>query len=273
MGGYHDETTATNTLRMSKRVWLHLAAGFVIGAMAGAAFALLASKAIAADAITGTAHVIDSDTLLVGEARIRLHGIDAPEALQTCMTARGGNWNCGADALGVLFDLVNGNSVTCAPRGRTDKYRRIIAVCVTGAREINAALVCRGMAWAYREYSTDYVAHEEHAKRRRIGVWQADSTPPWIYRKEAWDKALAEAPYGKPIVGIKRSGIYHTPWSPYYRKINLTDKRGKEFFADEAEAIAAGYAPPKIRPSFISRARKLFRVDQPGTAEQLPVCG
>lgn len=40
--------------------------------------------------IIGEARVIDGDTLDVGPVRIRLHGIDAPEAGQRC-----GQWHCG----------------------------------------------------------------------------------------------------------------------------------------------------------------------------------
>ena len=34
--------------------------------------------------LTGDVRVIDGDTIAVGETRIRLEGIDAPETAQTC---------------------------------------------------------------------------------------------------------------------------------------------------------------------------------------------
>ena len=42
--------------------------------------------------------VVDGDTLRIDGERIRLHGIDAPEAGQTCARPDGGTWNCGASA-------------------------------------------------------------------------------------------------------------------------------------------------------------------------------
>src|SRR5262249_61381782 len=50
----------------------------------------------AADVIEGSATVTDGDTIRVGDTRIRLHGIDAPETSQTCNAAGGGAWACGA---------------------------------------------------------------------------------------------------------------------------------------------------------------------------------
>jgi hypothetical protein len=44
--------------------------------------------------VTGLATVIDGDTIVVADERIRLEGIDAPELHQTC-TAYGQQWACG----------------------------------------------------------------------------------------------------------------------------------------------------------------------------------
>ena len=50
-----------------------------------------------ADGITGKVRIINGDTVEVAGERIRLHGIDAPEAKQTC-TAGGKTWHCGEEA-------------------------------------------------------------------------------------------------------------------------------------------------------------------------------
>lgn len=46
--------------------------------------------------------VIDADTVDVDGVRYRLHGIDAPEARQTCR-AWGRTWDCGAAATEALM--------------------------------------------------------------------------------------------------------------------------------------------------------------------------
>ena len=58
---------------------------------------LVLSAGLAWAGITGKARIIDGDTLEVGGKRVRLHGIDAPEAKQTC-TAHGKTWHCGEEA-------------------------------------------------------------------------------------------------------------------------------------------------------------------------------
>ena len=42
--------------------------------------------------------IVDGDTLELGGRRVRLHGIDAPEAAQPCRDAEGAAWPCGRRA-------------------------------------------------------------------------------------------------------------------------------------------------------------------------------
>lgn len=192
--------------------------------------------------ITGPASVIDGDTLHIGAHRIRLHGVDAPEAAQTCNGPRGTTWACGVDAARLLHSLTQGQMVTCVPQPKLDPHGRAIATCTTSIHDLNATLVCRGMAWAFEKYSRDYSPHEAIARSHKRGIWQADTPPPWEFRQNAWDKALTEAPHKKPIVGVWRDGqcIYHTPWSRHYRALNLADARRKTFYADEGAALSDG---------------------------------
>ena len=55
--------------------------GWVFLALAGA----LAFLSVPAGAdIAGYARVVDGDTLVIADIRVRLHGIDSPEQQQTC---------------------------------------------------------------------------------------------------------------------------------------------------------------------------------------------
>ena len=161
--------------------------------LVGAAFLLLSvSEARATQAsttISGSADIVDGDTLDVGTTRVRLFGIDAPETAQECTDARGAKWACGRSAARALEKLTAGQSVFC--RGEsTDDYGRLLAVCTTPRGEVNAGLVRQGLAWAFVKYSQAYVAEEADAKVARRGVFAAHNEPPWEYRAHRWEKAI-----------------------------------------------------------------------------------
>jgi endonuclease YncB( thermonuclease family) len=74
-----------------KSAMLKLLAGTLI-------FAILAVAAAQAADIVDSAHVHDGDTLTLGNTKVRLEGIDAPETDQICLTSSGEPWRCGLQA-------------------------------------------------------------------------------------------------------------------------------------------------------------------------------
>lgn len=136
-------------------------------------------------AAVGRARAIDGDTLLVGNGRVRLDGIDAPEAAQTCGRRDGASWACGSAARQALAELVAGQEVSCTGSDH-DAYGRLIATCSALGRELNQELVRRGLAWAFARYSQRYVALEAAARARRVGVWAGEAQPPWTWRERRW---------------------------------------------------------------------------------------
>ena len=69
---------------------------------------LLALGLIAASPAT---HIIDGDTFTLGGERVRLWGIDAPEALQICQDAAGRGFRCGDVARERLIALIGGREL------------------------------------------------------------------------------------------------------------------------------------------------------------------
>ena len=67
---------------------------------------------LAAQEYSGIALVIDGDTIEVSGQRIRLHGIDAPEAKQTC-ERDGSKWRCGHEATLALHEKIGKKPVRC----------------------------------------------------------------------------------------------------------------------------------------------------------------
>ena len=126
--------------------------------------------------VTGTARVIDGDSLYVSGVEIRLYGIDAPELYQTCIKA-GRPWNCGADAAAALRTATSGRQVTCRARDR-DRYGRTVAVCQAGGLDLGAAMIKGGFAVSYGAYRAD----EQEAREARRGIWSSTFDTPSTWR-------------------------------------------------------------------------------------------
>ena len=202
------------------------------------------SEARQAEGLSGTAAVIDGDTLSIGATHVRLEGIDAPETAQTCGRAWLGTWACGRAAAEALAKLVSGRRVECEARGH-DKYGRVLGVCSVDGRDINAEMVRQGLAWAFVKYSSSYVEEEKAARALKLGVWQGEAEPAWEFREKRWASAETAAPNGCAIKGnvTEHGHIYHMPWSPWYGKVRIDPAKGERWFCSEGEAKAAGWRP------------------------------
>lgn len=240
----------TTAVQTSRRIWR---ASFAVGALFLLFFQGLPSTRAerheprkASGAITGTARVVDGDTIAIGSERIRLEGIDAPETAQSCRRADGSAWACGRTAARALAKLVAGREITCEGRGY-DKYGRLLAICFAGRDDINATMVRSGYAWAFVRYSNTYVAEEREARQRLAGIWQGRSEPPWSFRHNGWNIAERRAPEGCAIKGnVSHNGrVYHMPWSQWYERVTIDEARGEKWFCSEADAIAAGWRPAR----------------------------
>ena len=131
--------------------------------------------------LTGLPRITDGDTIRIGSTRIRLHGIDAPEANQIC-TVGGKEWRCGWEATNALANVVGRHWVTCSKRD-VDRYGRVVAVCRIGPIELGAWMVGNGWAVAYKRYSMDYVRDENEARKAGRGLWRGKFMMPWEWRR------------------------------------------------------------------------------------------
>lgn len=215
--------------------------------------------------LTGPVRVVDGDTIRLGEHRIRLHGIDAPESDQACLDPQGAPWACGDAATERLADLIGDDPVHCTQRD-IDRFRRIIGECFADGTNLNAALVHEGLAFAYRRFSMDYAALEDEAREAGRGIWAGTVQAPWDHRRDPEYRLIADvaATGSTPVVqdegfglhppgdcvikgNINRRGerIYHTPDSSSYSRTRIDESRGQRWFCSEEEARAAGWRPPR----------------------------
>lgn len=183
----------------------------------------------------GKATAIDGDTIDFGGQRIRLFGIDAVEANQTCERNEK-TWNCGQAATAALRGILEGRSLQCERRD-VDRYGRVVAVCLAGGQDLSQAMVQMGLAVALPKFSQDYVGFERIAQSRSIGIWAGDFQIPAKFRNSDPDSIkrsrimLAEEQARNRAAVAEADRAARTPSraSVYYRNCN--------------EARAAGVTP------------------------------
>lgn len=211
-------------------------------------FALLlafASPAFAAD-FSGKVRVIDGDTIDVGERRVRIHGIDAPERDQPCTTLSGQNWGCGDWVTRQVRDRFEGRHAQCAATD-TDRYGRTVARCTVAGADIGQVLVQEGWAFAYRKYAMDYDLDEKAALVADLGIHGFLMDAPARYRLTRIKGRTAPDPACtiKGNINAKGARIYHLPGQEYYQKTGIRTEKGERWFCSEAQARASGWRVAK----------------------------
>jgi endonuclease YncB( thermonuclease family) len=223
---------------------------------------ILPSLAQAAD-VTGTAKVREGDSVVIGNTRIRLGGIDAPSVDQLCLNTKGERWTCGVAARDELAKHTEGKSWVCHTRS-VDRRGRIVARCDVGGEDIQKWLVRNGWALAYTRTSHDYDADEAAAREAKAGMWQGAFFAPWDWRVRNKKTAILGAtkpPEGAHAIllasasgpvapspdctikgNVNTTGecIYHTPTSRWYTQIKMKISKGTRWFCSVEEAEAAG---------------------------------
>ena len=124
----------------------------------------LAIALLAAPAAADTATVVDGETIRLNGKTYDLWGIDAPEAEQRC-----GSWPSGREATEHLKQFIAGKAVTCEPKA-TDRFGQTLALCRAEGADLGEMMVRDGYAWAFVDYSTDYVDEEKAAYEANLAI-------------------------------------------------------------------------------------------------------
>lgn len=109
---------------------------------------------------------------------VRLAGIDAGEVAPFSRCQRRPNvWACSpvarstASAATARARQLARAGARCAVTS-TDRYRRNVAVCRVGGRDLGALLVLEGLAISETNFGDPYRREENSARRERRGVWR-----------------------------------------------------------------------------------------------------
>ena len=124
--------------------------------------------------------IIDGDTIILNEKKVRFLGIDAPEIKQTCIQ-NDQKVECGVFAKMLLVKKIGSNIPKCISEGK-DVYKRTLAECFVNGESLSKFLVRSGYAFAYRKYSKKFIKDEEFAKANKLGMWSMTFQYPWSFR-------------------------------------------------------------------------------------------
>jgi endonuclease YncB( thermonuclease family) len=224
---------------------------------------LTASSAIAAE-ISGVPRVVDGDTVEIGQVKIRLSGIDAPETDQICLDAKGERWACGITARDELIRFSKGQTWECTTSG-SDQYGRSLANCFVEGEDVSKWMARSGWALSFVRYSHAYDADEKAAREAHAGLWSGSFIAPWDWRHRNKTTIIlgaasipvnaqtillgavsaSESPSPECVIkgNVNRKGdrIYHLPGQLNYAQINMSKGFGERWFCTESEAEAAGW--------------------------------
>lgn len=209
------------------------------------AVGILSVSLALASSPNGQIRVIDGDTIDVGGTRVRLYGIDAPEASQTCQNDQGATWNCGAWVSRQVRAQFQGRQARCEALD-TDRYGRIVARCSVAQQDMGATLVAQGLAFAYRRYSMDYDLIEKQAAAADRGLWTSRVQEPATFRQNNAVTPDVAMPATsdcniKGNISAKGERIYHRPGQEHYARTRINTAKGERWFCAPAEAEAAGW--------------------------------
>jgi len=157
---------------------------FSMAALCATAAGGQAAAQTGATDIRGMAEVVDADIIRLGNQRVILWGIDAPERKQTCRL-NGELWGCYDVAFRHLQLLAGRGEVVCFLVGDPDPFGRRFGVCESGGTDLNAEMVKAGQALAYEEETDAYLPQMAEAIAAGVGLWQlgAQFEEPWVFRR------------------------------------------------------------------------------------------
>lgn len=170
--------------------------------------------------------VSDGDTITVlvdkKPIKIRLEGIDAPEAKQSF----------GNRSKQALSDLVFGKEVRVKKTGE-DRYGRSLGFVSWDGIDINAKMIQDGWAWHYKKYNHDskLADLELQARAARRGLW-AEPNPlaPWDFRDRKKPKQPASTG-GEHWLNMN-SNVRHNESCEHFKN----SKKGRLCRPDEGKA-------------------------------------
>ena len=147
------------------------------------------SFAKAKELVSNNVSVIDGDTILINNYKIRFSGIDAPEKVilevRNRFVSKIQKIYVGKKQKKKLVEKIGKSLVKCVPEKERDIYNRILAECFVNNESLSVFMVKNGYAFDYPKYSKKkYSNFQNFAKKNKLGLWNMTFEYPWIWRKK-----------------------------------------------------------------------------------------
>ena len=161
-------------------VWL-----VIFAVLAAVAHMLQRPARVPGEPVTGSARVIDGDSLEIAGVRLRLHGIDAPEREQDCRDANGKTYSCGRASMRALDGRDRRPQRHLHAGRRSTNTTATSRVCTVDDIDLGEAMVRGGHALDYARHSRGrYAEAEREAREARRGLWAGTFETPATWRQQ-----------------------------------------------------------------------------------------
>jgi hypothetical protein len=82
-------------------------------------FIVLVIEAPAADLLSGVPHIVDGDTIAIGDTKICLEGIDAPETDHLCLDEHAAKWTVASPRVIISLSMSQADRSIARPMAQT----------------------------------------------------------------------------------------------------------------------------------------------------------
>ena len=126
--------------------------------------------------VSGSALVMDGDTVTVQGQDISLYGIHAPSIVQSCGMDED-VWQCGWDAANRLETIIGSSTVTCTDIVENEDGK-LVGRCSAEGIDLGGAMIDEGLAVADPDTGADYQERAMAASDAKIGMWRSAFVDP-----------------------------------------------------------------------------------------------
>jgi len=135
----------------------------------------------------GGGQAVEGDMVSVNGTVVKLWGVDAPDAGQTCKRLNGTEYDCFAASKNALARLIGSNNIECYVRDK-DSFGQSVGTCGVNGYDLGAMMIRDGWALSFHNLSPHYDRMEGVAQANRAGLWAGYVEAPWLWRSRQVSK-------------------------------------------------------------------------------------